>query len=142
MTRVLTMGTYDLLHAGHVAHLRRCRDLAGDGQVVVGLNTDRFAASYKRPPTLTYAEREAVLAACRYVDAVVPNDQPNGSSAGLIEGVAPDLIVISWDWHPATGRDYWAQIGVSREWVAGRGIRFLWLPHTAGISTTDILARG
>lgn len=136
------MGTYDLFHSGHVAHLHRCRTLAGgDGEVIVGLNTDRFAGVYKRPPIITYPEREAVLLSCRYVDAVVPNDQTDGSTRDLIEAVSPDLLVHTWDWHPSGGRDYWRQIGVTRQWLKERGTAFLWLPYTEGVSTTAIIER-
>lgn len=126
MARVLTLGTFDVFHAGHVALLRRCRALAGDGQVIVGLNTDSFIERYKgKAPVITYVDREAVIAACRYVDAVIPNDQTDGSALDVIEAVDPDLIAIGWDWRD---RDYLGQLGVKD---LGR-IRVVYLPYTPG----------
>lgn len=136
--KVLTMGVYDLFHAGHVAQLRRCRELAGDGTVVVGLNTDEFTETYKgRRPVIPYAEREAVLLACRYVDEVVPNDQGNGSALGLIDTVNPDVIGASAEW----GERWFGQVGVTREQFAERDIRVEWIDYTAGVSSTDIRGR-
>ena len=86
---VYTGGTFDLLHAGHIAFLRRCAEL---GRVVVSLNTDEFISAYKgRPPVMSYSEREAVLLGCRYVDEVVPN-RGGADSRIAIEDVEPDLI--------------------------------------------------
>ena len=63
---VYTGGTFDLFHAGHAAFLRRCSEL---GKVVVSLNTDEFIEAYKgKSPVLSYKDRLAVLASCRYVD--------------------------------------------------------------------------
>lgn len=140
--RVLTLGTFDLFHRGHVALLARCRALAGpSGAVIVGLNTDRFVAAYKRPPTLGYDDREAVLAACRYVDAVLPNDQPDGTIRDVLVPADPDVVAVGWDWHPSSGRDYWEQIGLTRAQLAERDIAVAWLPRTEGISSSAILAR-
>lgn len=136
------MGTYDLFHAGHVAFLRRCRELAGDhGTVIVGLNTDRFAASYKRAPTIPYEDREVVVGACRFVDDVVPNDQPGGSASALIARVAPDIVAATMDYHPSTGKDWFVQVGVDRDWFEQLGIRVEWIPYTAGVSSTEIRSR-
>ena len=73
MQRVFAAMVGDLFHFGHVEFLRRARAL-GD-HLTVGLVTDRRAASYKRPPILTYEERKAVISACRYVNEVVPLDR-------------------------------------------------------------------
>ncbi len=63
----------DLFHYGHVNFLRQARAL-GD-HLTVGLVSDRRAAGYKRRPVMTFAERRAVLEACRYVDAVIELDE-------------------------------------------------------------------
>lgn len=135
------MGVFDLFHAGHVAFLRRCRELAAGGEVVVGLNTDRFTETYKRRPAIDYAGREAVLLACRHVDRVVPNDQPGGSAQALIEKVAPDLVAATMDYHPSTGRDWFVQIGVPEAWLSERDIEVAWIDYTSGVSSSDIRTR-
>lgn len=135
MKLVYTGGTFDLFHAGHVAFLERCREF---GPVVVSLNTDEFIASYKgAPPVCSYAEREAVLAACRHVHRVIPNEG-GPDSRPAIERVRPSIIVIGSDW---ARRDYHEQMGFSQDWLDDRGIALCYVPYTAGVSTTDIKAR-
>jgi glycerol-3-phosphate cytidylyltransferase len=121
---VYTGGTFDLFHSGHAFLLSQCRKLAGpDGKVVVALNTDQFAASYKgRPPIGCYSEREAVLMACK----------------PTIEAVRPDLIVIGVDW---AARDYHAQMSFTNQWLADHDISLIYVPHPRPLSTTAIKER-
>lgn len=132
---VYTGGTFDLLHAGHVAFLGRCADF---GRVVVSLNTDDFIAAYKgRPPVMSYQERAAVLRGLSSVFDVVPN-RGGADSKIAIEDVNPDLIVIGSDW---ARKDYHAQMGFDQDWLDARGIGLCYVPYTKGISTTDIKSR-
>lgn len=106
--------------------------------MTVALNTDEFITEYKkRPPVMSYAERAAVLLACRYVTNVVPN-VGGADSRPAIELVGPDLIVIGSDW--AT-RDYYGQMGFTQEWLDDRGIGLCYIPYTKGISTTEVRKR-
>ena len=74
MPNIYTGGTFDLFHEGHVELLRSCKRLAGDGLVIVALNTDEFIERFKASgPVQTYRERKTVLESCKYVDLVVPN---------------------------------------------------------------------
>ena len=133
---VMTLGTFDLFHTGHVELLRRCKQLSGGSDVVVGLNTDGFVERYKgRPPVIGYADREAVLRACRFVDRVVPNDQPGGSAADAVLGARARVIAVGSDWQ---GRDYLGQLGVSAEWLEARGVSVVYLARTPGISSSQI----
>ena len=70
MKRVITYGTYDLLHYGHIELLRRAKAL-GDYLVVV-LSSDEFNAGKGKKAYFSYEERKAMLEAIRYVDLVVP----------------------------------------------------------------------
>jgi glycerol-3-phosphate cytidylyltransferase len=133
------MGTFDLFHSGHAKFLERCRMVAGAGTVTVGLNTDDFAGSYKRPPVVPYDGRRRVLLACRYVDAVEANAQPDGSALDVLGRVRPDAVCAGMDWYPSEGRDWFAQIGVPRSWFAQRGVAVVWLPYTEGVSTTALI---
>lgn len=72
MTRVLTYGTYDLLHIGHINLLRRAREL-GD-YLVVGLSTDEFNALKHKSSFLSYEHRKVIVEAIRYVDLVIPEN--------------------------------------------------------------------
>lgn len=132
---VYTGGTFDLLHAGHIAFLRRCAEF---GSVIVSLNTDEFIQAYKgKAPVMTYEERKAVLLGCRYVFDVVPNI--GGADSRLaIELVKPDLVVIGSDW---AVRDYYAQMNFTQAWLDERGIGLMYLPYTKGISSTQIKER-
>lgn len=136
---VYTGGSFDLFHAGHVVFLRRCKELAGpDGQVIVSLNTDEFILAYKgKGLVMNYAEREAVLKACKYVDKVIEN-WDGADSKPSIEYAKPDLIVIGSDW---ARRDYYTQMGFTQDWLDERGIGLVYIPYTQGISSTDIKAR-
>lgn len=137
--RVYTGGTFDLFHYGHVGLLRQCRAIAGpNGTVTVGLNTDEFVALYKdRAPVMTYAEREIVLGACRYVDEVIPNVGGHDSKPA-IDGARPDVLVIGSDW---LNKDYHAQLSVTPQWLDERGITIRYVPYTEGISTSSIRKR-
>jgi glycerol-3-phosphate cytidylyltransferase len=133
--KVYTGGTFDLFHSGHVALLKRCSEI---GSVTVALNTDEFITKYKgKAPVVSYSEREAVLLACRYVDAVVPNTG-GADSTIAIEAVQPDIIVVGTDW---ARRDYYAQMGFDQDWLDERGIGLAYIPYTKGISTTDLKKR-
>lgn len=136
---VYTGATFDLLHRGHIELLKKCRLLAGKGgKVVVSLNSDEFIEAYKgQAPVMTYAERRAVLKACRYVDEVIEN-WGGADSTMAIEWVCPDLIVIGSDW---ARRDYYTQMGFTQDWLDERGIGLVYIPYTAGISSTEIKAR-
>jgi glycerol-3-phosphate cytidylyltransferase len=133
--KVYTGGTFDLLHRGHVAFLKRCAEL---GSVTVSLNTDEFIAKYKgKAPVMSYEERSEVLRGCRWVDDVIPNYGGTDSCIS-IEIVKPDIIVVGSDW---ARRDYYAQMGFTQDWLDERGIALMYVPYTAGISSTDIKGR-
>ena len=132
---VYTGGTFDLYHSGHANFLARCAEL---GDVVVSLNTDEFIEAYKgKAPVISYAEREAVLLSCRSVSAVIPNFG-GADSKPAIEMSSPDIIAIGSDW---ARRDYYSQMGFTQDWLDDRGISLMYIPYTAGISSTAIKAR-
>lgn len=130
MTRVLTIGTFDLLHYGHMAFLARCAAL---GDLTVGVNSDEFTAAFKRTPVLSQDERILGIQGLGY-EAVLNN------SAGreLIGKTAPDIVAIGSDW---AVRDYRAQIGVTQDWLDEQRIGVAYIPYTGGISTSEIIAR-
>jgi glycerol-3-phosphate cytidylyltransferase len=132
---VYTGGTFDLFHAGHAAFLKRCSEL---GKVVVSLNTDEFIEAYKgKSPVLSYKDRLAVLASCRYVDRVIPNEGGADSKPSILK-VMPDIIAIGTDW---ARRDYYKQMQFDQDWLDEHGISLIYIPYTAGISSTEIKRR-
>jgi glycerol-3-phosphate cytidylyltransferase len=131
MKKILTMGTFDIPHAGHAAFLRECENY---GEVMVGVNTDEFVEEYKgERPLFSYEERSQLILALGYT--VLKN-----SSAGrtLIRRIRPDLVAIGSDW---LKKDYMAQINMTPELFEQMGIGLLYLPYTDGISTTLIKER-
>ena len=73
MKRVITYGTFDLLHYGHVNLLQRAKEL-GD-YLIVALSTDEFNWKEKRKKCyFPYEERKRLLESIRYVDLVIPEE--------------------------------------------------------------------
>lgn len=136
---VVTAGSFDLLHIGHIALFRECEKLAGDyGTVIVAVNTDEFIVKFKREPIVPYADRAAMVRAIRYVDEVVANDGLDQSA--LIESLSPDILVVGVDW--AT-KDYYAQIGVTPDWLHEHNISLVYVAHehTNTVSTSLLRTR-
>jgi len=129
MRKVITYGTYDLLHRGHVNLLRRARAL-GD-HLVVGLSTDEFNALKGKEAYYTFEERRLVLEAVRYVDEVIPEERWDQKVDDIVRhGI--DVFVMGDDWEG--------------KFDELRSVcEVVYLPRTEGISTTRIrldLAQG
>ncbi|MCQ2418681.1 MAG: glycerol-3-phosphate cytidylyltransferase [Clostridia bacterium] len=96
MKRVITYGTFDLLHYGHINLLRRAKAL-GD-YLIVALSTDEFNWNSKgKKSYFSYEERKAMLEAIRYVDMVIPEvawDQ----KATDVEKYDVDIFTMGDDW--------------------------------------------
>jgi glycerol-3-phosphate cytidylyltransferase len=142
---VLTIGTFDGLHVGHLELLRGCRAIAANQEqdrVFVGVNTDAFVERYKgRPAVHPYAHRAELVDAIRFVDAVLPN-MGDEDAKPLIEAVVADVVVIGDDWLDE-GRDesrYHRQLDVTPGWLTQRGIRIVYLPRTRGVSSSALRA--
>lgn len=134
---VLTMGSFDMLHPGHVGLFAKCRQLAGTtGTVIVAVNTDHFITRYKRHPLFTYEERAAVIGALHTVDAVIPNDGTNQSA--IVHDAGPDLLVIGYDWHT---KDYLKQIDTTLDQLTAWNVNLVYVPRTGDWSTTQLRRR-
>ncbi len=95
MRTVLTYGTFDVLHTGHINLLRRAREL-GD-RLIVGLSTDEFNAGKHKTSLLDYDNRRTVLEAIRYVDLVIPETRWEQKTDDVREHNV-DIFVIGDDW--------------------------------------------
>ena len=128
---VFTNGCFDVLHPGHVEHLAQARAL-GD-VLVVGLNSDDSVQRLKGVgrPLVAEADRAAVLAALRSVDAVTLFDED--TPLELISTLLPDVLV--------KGGDYDLDGIVGREVVEEAGGEVRVLPLVEGYSTTGLLDR-
>lgn len=130
-TVVFTNGCFDVLHAGHVAYLAWARS-QGDA-LIVGLNEDESVRALKGEgrPIVPFAGRARVLAALRSVDAVVGFRERTPEV--LLEAIRPDVHVKS--------DQYRADELPERTVVQQHGGRIALAPHTAGLSTTETIAR-
>ncbi len=70
MKKVITYGTFDLFHYGHLRILKRAREL-GD-YLIVAVSTDEFNAVKNKKCTYPYKQRAEIVQAIRYVDEVIP----------------------------------------------------------------------
>lgn len=96
MRRVITYGTFDLLHYGHINLLRRAKE-QGD-YLIVALSTDEFNQVEKSKVTyFTYEERKKLLEAIRYVDLVIPETCWEQKATDVQEFKA-DVFVMGNDW--------------------------------------------
>ena len=96
MKRVITYGTYDLLHYGHINLLKRAKAL-GD-YLIVGLSTDEFNSKEKNKKCyFTYEERKTLLEAVRYVDLVIPETGWEQKRVD-VQKYDVDTFVIGDDW--------------------------------------------
>lgn len=132
---IYTGGTFEVPHTGHVNFLRKCSQY---GRVIVSLNTDEFIKSYKGfNPCFSYDERKKMLELIEYVDMVIPNEGGHDSKYSILK-VNPDVIAIGQDW---LSKDYCKQMGFTPQWLTDHNISLLYIPHTDGISTTEIKKR-
>ena len=130
MTRVYADMVGDLFHHGHVRFLERARKL-GD-MLVVGVHSDQTVADYKRQPVMTMAERIQVIAACQFVDEVIP-DAPLAVTREFIQEHDLDMVVHGDDLDDEAIE---LMYGDPRD----LGILTI-IPYANGISTTHIMER-
>lgn len=95
MKKVLTYGTFDLLHWGHIRLLERAKDL-GD-YLVVGVSTDEFNELKHKESYHSYENRKYILEAIRYVDEVIPENTWDQKIQDVIDNDI-DVFVMGDDW--------------------------------------------
>ncbi len=135
--KVLTVGTFDLFHLGHLRLLNRCKNLAVDDKLVIGVNTCEFVEKYKGvKPIMNYHERSELIRQMYPTASVMPNDSESLEQMILDNDI--DIIVIGNDW---LVKDYLKQIGTTREFLCENDVSILYVPHTEGISSTLIKER-
>lgn len=122
MKKVITYGTFDLLHVGHINLLRRAKEL-GDYLLVV-VSSDEFNALKGKKAYYSYEDRKTILEAIKYVDEVIPETCWEQKIQDVQDNDI-DVFVMGHDW---TGKfdflkDY---------------CEVVYLPRTEGISTTKI----
>lgn len=122
MKTVLTYGTFDLLHWGHIRLLERAAEL-GD-RLIVGLSTDEFNAEKHKEAYHSYEHRKYILEAIKYVDKVIPENAWD-QKIGDVKDNNVDIFVMGSDWE--------GQFDFLKDYC-----KVIYLPRTDGISTTKI----
>ncbi len=123
MKRVITYGTFDLLHYGHINLLRRAKEM-GD-YLIVALSTDEFNWNEKQKKCyFSYEERKALLEAIRYVDLVIPEENWEQKKSD-VQLYHADVFVMGNDWE--------GKFDELKEYCD-----VVYLPRTPEISTTKI----
>lgn len=95
MKRVITYGTFDVLHYGHINLLKRAKAL-GDYLIVV-LSSDEFNKLKNKKSYYNYEQRKSILEACRYVDLVVPEETWE-QKVSDVQKYQADIFVMGDDW--------------------------------------------
>lgn len=122
MRKIITYGTFDLLHPGHVNILRRAKDL-GD-YLIVAVSSDEFNALKGKKSYYTYEERRHILDAIKYVDEVIPEHNWE-QKVQDVQKHEIDVFVMGDDWKGEF--DFLSEF-----------CDVVYLPRTEGISTTKI----
>lgn len=126
MKRVITYGTFDLLHYGHISLLKRAKEL-GD-YLIVALSTDEFNWNKKRKKCyFSYDKRKTLLESIRYVDLVIPESDWEQKTTDVHE-YHVDTFVIGDDWKGKF------------DFLRDEGVEVVYLSRTPEISTTQIKA--
>lgn len=120
--KVITYGTYDLLHIGHINLLKRAKEL-GD-YLIVGLSTDEFNKIKYKDAFLDYEQRKAILESIKYVDEVIPEKNWK-QKVEDIKKHNVDVFVMGDDWK--------GKFDDLKEYC-----RVVYLPRTKNISTSSI----
>lgn len=95
LKKVITYGTFDILHGGHISLLKRAREM-GD-YLVVGISTDKFNTLKEKQAYYSFDQRKAILEAVKYVDKVIPEDSWE-QKADDIKEYDIDLLVMGDNW--------------------------------------------
>ncbi len=124
MKRVITYGTFDILHWGHINLLKRAK-LMGD-YLVVALSTDEFNKLKNKKSYYTYEQRKTILESLRYVDLVIPECNWE-QKINDIKKYKIDIFVMGNDWEGKFDflKDY---------------CEVVYLQRTPGVSTTETKA--
>lgn len=122
MKKVLTYGTFDLLHSGHINLLKRAKELGG--HLTVGLSTDEFNTIKDKQAYHSYENRKFILDSIRFVDKIIPENSWDQKIKDIIDNNI-DIFVMGSDWE--------GHFDFLQEYC-----QVLYLPRTIGVSTTQI----
>lgn len=122
MKRIITYGTFDLLHVGHIRLLKRARDLGN--YLIVGLSTDEFNTIKHKSSFMGYEVRKELLEAIKYVDLVIPEKNWEQKHSDILKHNV-DVFVMGDDWKGEF--DFLAEY-----------CKVVYLPRTENISSSSL----
>ncbi|KFM99307.1 glycerol-3-phosphate cytidylyltransferase [Bacillus clarus] len=122
MKKVITYGTFDLLHWGHINLLKRAKDL-GD-YLIVAVSSDEFNKLKNKKSYHSYENRKMILEAVRYVDEVIPEHNWEQKVQDVVNHDVDTFVM---------GDDWGGEFDFLKEYC-----EVVYLPRTIGISTTKI----
>ncbi|MFS1895215.1 glycerol-3-phosphate cytidylyltransferase [Vibrio lentus] len=122
MKTIITYGTFDLFHVGHVRLLKRLRAL-GD-RLIVGISSDSFNEVKGKTSFFAYEERAEILLSCEYVDEVFPEHHWEQKTQD-VKKYSADIFAMGNDWE--------GKFDFLSEYC-----EVIYLPRTEDISTTEI----
>lgn len=127
-----TTGVFDLFHIGHLNILKRAK--AQCEYLIVGVSTDELVESYKhKTPVIPFEERSAIVEAIKYVDKVVVQESMDKFSAW--EKLRFNVVFHGDDWKNSNMYDRYI------DQFKKVGVDVVFLPHTDGVSSTQIAQR-
>ncbi|MDD2870875.1 MAG: glycerol-3-phosphate cytidylyltransferase [Candidatus Gracilibacteria bacterium] len=122
MKKILTYGTFDLTHIGHIKILKRAKEL-GD-YLIVGVSTDEFNNLKGKKCEFPYDHRKEIIESIKYVDLVIPESNWE-QKIDDVNKYNVDIMVMGDDWE--------GKFDYLKEYC-----EVIYLPRTGGISTTQI----
>lgn len=127
-----TQGTFDLFHIGHLNLINNAKEQCD--YLIVGVNSDELVFKYKNKVTnIKETERAKIVNSIKGVDKVIITETLDKTE--ILNYINFDAIFIGDDWK---GNARWEDTKVA---LSKRGIDVVFLPHTDGISTTDIVKK-
>ena len=123
-----TAGVYDLFHIGHLNLLKNAKGMCD--KLIVGVTVDELVSYKNKKAFIPYEERIEMVRSCRYVDAVVPQD--NMDKLSMCKKLGASYLFVGDDWY---GTDEWK--AYEKEFQKSN-IKIIYFPYTKGISSTKI----
>ncbi|WP_297521063.1 glycerol-3-phosphate cytidylyltransferase [uncultured Clostridium sp.] len=122
MKKIITYGTFDLLHYGHINILKRAK--AEGDYLIVGLSTDDFNLLKDKKSHFTYEQRKLILESIRYVDEIIPENSWEQKLSDIVDEKIDTFVI---------GNDWIGKFDYLKEYC-----EVVYLERTEGISTSKI----
>ncbi|MDB9972519.1 adenylyltransferase/cytidyltransferase family protein [Oceanospirillaceae bacterium] len=124
--KILTGGTFDLFHSGHLNILKQAKSLGT--YLIVAVSTDDLVRTYKEEPIMTFEDRCNIIKSIIYVDEVV--GQTSLFDVTQFKSLDADYFVVGNDWESNTSNK-------GLNWFRDNQ-KLKFIPYTKGLSTTKI----